>query len=381
MALASLEAVPRILSIHEVSHSPAMSSPDGTACGSTPPTPGTPIRRVNSSKRLGDDIVQLAQREDFSDLADFDPVGTGGAGKADFVDLTGLFAAVQRPERLVAELPVRREAPEATPDTKAADQQDHPKRLVAEIEAGALGLRPLPDGLQLDAPAICGSAMPAAPDFGEASPASTLPASPPEGRAWGHLSHKRGRSLDATLQHPLNLDALDLQPTLETTPAPLFAAPELSSASLAHALDLQQSIPAFSAIRALEAKQIPAPAPDWQLQPWQPVQGASIAVARVREAGEVLVSDFRGFRFPDMGSTTAFRDEKALPGLQSLDHFNYDLERLDRILRIQQRALEAEASGRIRPGATVAALCLDVPDANAFRRNHRANASSSRGAH
>lgn len=339
--LAALEAVPKILSIHEVNRTAPASSPAATPrFSSTPPSPGTPVNRVNSTKLLGDDIVPLGDElshrcpepnrappapnrappaEEVDFLSEFDPFRSDAAGAvtstasaaAPDVDLGELFAelderphadtacSVERPQRLVAELPKELEdpSPKALAEPLKEHQEPKASRLVAELNtlnesevakrkprhergrrlkaelakgSGSGALRPLPDGCELDAPSI---------DL-----------EVPRGRPWLEGSHRRGRSLDATV--PVS-DALDLQRSIPQN-WEICERPASSSQARSRSADLVRPAPVESEAlqkRSATALQV------WQTpQVWQSVREREVLqiFQRLMQQGDLYLLDAPG---------------------------------------------------------------------------------------
>lgn len=261
-ALASLEAVPKILSIHEVQRAP-ISSPAGTTprFSTTPPTPGSPeMSRVNSARRLGNDVVALdnpttddmgtdltnvgsqpaeVQKADF--LSEFDPFAdtdqrtTPSAEGFTELDLAAELCAafesapgrietprdeVTRPQRLIAELPERSQVPADVPDAQVPEVQQVTERprLVAELsetsQAPEEPRRASRLVAELSAPGrqVAGTTLRPLPDGCELD-APSLDLSEARGRRWEEGQHRRGRSLDASVRD----SALDLRRSIPQT--------------------------------------------------------------------------------------------------------------------------------------------------------------------
>lgn len=271
-ALASLEAVPKILSIQEVKGTRPSSSPAGTTprfadTADTPPSPGSPeVGRVNSAKRLGDEIVALetaegratAEPDQVAFLSEFDPfaeVGTDPDAVKDVDFAAELFAAFEAkvPGRQVAgtwhsvesEHRERRLVAELVPETVATEWEDEalppvpevqqvlerPGRLAAELrevqQAPQEAAVSPPRGRRLVAELDVRQVL--SPDLGSPQHLQPLPdgceLEAPSLEAprclWEERSHRRTRSLDASVREM--------------------------------ALDLRRSIPEISAVRPLEA--------------------------------------------------------------------------------------------------------------------------------
>eukprot|EP00434_Breviolum_minutum_P000014 symbB.v1.2.000011.t1/scaffold5.1/size591573/11 len=464
-ALASLEAVPKILSIHEVQRAP-ISSPAGTTprFSTTPPTPGSPeMSRVNSARRLGDDVVALEdppmedvgtdvtkvgsprvtrpEKVDF--LSEFDPFAdtdqrttpsAEGFAELDLAaELCAAFessaapggrietprdeAVARRSQRLIAELPERSQVPSDVPDAQVPEVQqvtERPPRLVAELsttsqapeessrasrlvaelsaprsrEVAGTTLRPLPDGCELDAPNF---------DLSEA-----------RGRRWEEGQHRRGRSLDASVRD----SALDLRRSIPQTwdiqeVRDVGASSQLRSRSVE---DVRSQEAALARVFPMPEVEAPSALQAWKPQdafiaqeaagpigkgfPWgnsrpprtksgEDVRNVNFFAQKLRTStsGASVVKSLETSSFVAMGSTSAYRADNYLfepdrtldtsaahaPRISPLE-MQFDSERLARIQRIQARAHEAEMAGRFRPGATVAALCLDVPNATSRAR-------------
>eukprot|EP00435_Cladocopium_sp_Y103_P021810 s2061_g5.t1 len=180
-ALASLEAVPKILSIQEVKGTRPSSSPAGTTprfadTADTPPSPGSPeVGRVNSAKRLGDEIVALetaegratAEPDQVAFLSEFDPfaeVGTDPDAVKDVDFAAELFAAFEAkvPGRQVAgtwhsvesEHRERRLVAELVPETVATEWEGDqlPQLDLVELRVCGLGGEEL---MRKKLPAVC----------------------------------------------------------------------------------------------------------------------------------------------------------------------------------------------------------------------------------
>lgn len=346
-ALASLEAVPKILSIHEVQRAP-ISSPAGTTprFSTTPPTPGSPeMSRVNSARRLGDDVVALEdppmedvgtdvtkvgsprvtrpEKVDF--LSEFDPFAdtdqrttpsAEGFAELDLAaELCAAFEssaapgrietpreeAVARPQRLIAELPERSQVPSDVPDAQVPEVQqvtERPPRLVAELSQTSQAPEEPSHAsrlvAELSAPRsrqVAGTTLRPLPDGCELD-APSLDLSEARGRRWEEGQHRRGRSLDASVRD----SALDLRRSIPQTwdiqeVRDVGASSQLRSRSVE---DVRSQEAALA--RVFPMPEVEAPS---ALQAWKP-QDAFIAQEvlqgfyRFMQQGDLLLLDAPG---------------------------------------------------------------------------------------
>jgi len=225
------------------------------------------MSRVNSARRLGDDVVALedppmedvgptdvtkvgslrvprpeVQKVDF--LSEFDPFAdtdqrtTPSAEGFAELDLAAELCAafesaapgrietprdeVARPQRLIAELPERSQVPTDVPDAQVPEVQqvtERPPRLVAELsktsQAPEEPSRASRLVAELSAPRsrqVAGTTLRPLPDGCELD-APSLDLSEARGRRWEEGQHRRGRSLDASVRD----SALDLRRSIPQT--------------------------------------------------------------------------------------------------------------------------------------------------------------------